>query len=86
MIGTGFLNRVARIMASSWVLSPISAMATTRVETSRDSIWIKTFRAGRMPIASTSHPAREDIGAIGLAMEADDRFPPRAMDQKIQVC
>ena len=38
MMGTGFLKRAARMKASSWVLSPISARATTPVETSRDSI------------------------------------------------
>jgi hypothetical protein len=43
MIGMGFLKRVARMMASSWVLSPISAMATTSVETSRDSMELKNL-------------------------------------------
>src|SRR5512135_2722827 len=37
-IGTGFLKRAARMKARSWVLSPISARATTPVETSRASI------------------------------------------------
>src|SRR5512137_1580961 len=32
MIGRGFLNRAARMKARSWVLSPISASATTPVE------------------------------------------------------
>ena len=35
MMGSGFLNRAARMKASNWVLSPISASATTPVETIR---------------------------------------------------
>ena len=38
MMGRGFLKRAARMKASSWVLSPISASATTPVETRRDSM------------------------------------------------
>ena len=37
MMGRGFLKRAARIKASNWVLSPISASATTPVEISKDS-------------------------------------------------
>jgi hypothetical protein len=37
MMGSGFLKRAARIKASNWVLSPISASATTPVEISKDS-------------------------------------------------
>jgi len=37
MIGNGFLNFVARTNERSWVLSPISAMATIEVEKIRVS-------------------------------------------------
>ena len=37
-IGTGFLKRAASRKASSWVLSPISARATTPVEMNRASM------------------------------------------------
>ena len=49
-------------------------MATTRVEASRASTEI-ILRAGRMPIASMPHPARIEIGAIGLAKEAASPLP-----------
>src|SRR5450759_5386897 len=38
MIGKGFLKRAASMKARSWVLSPISARATTPVEISSASI------------------------------------------------
>ena len=38
MMGRGFLKRAARMKASSWVLSPISASATTPVETARGPV------------------------------------------------
>jgi hypothetical protein len=38
IIGIGLLKRAARINASNWVLSPISASATTPVEIKSESI------------------------------------------------
>ena len=43
-IGTGFLKRAARMNASNWVLSPISASATTAVETSSESMGSEDIR------------------------------------------
>jgi hypothetical protein len=38
MMGTGRLKRAASKNASNWVLSPISANATTPVDTQKDSM------------------------------------------------
>ena len=47
MMGMGFLNLAARTKARSWVLSPISARATTPIEVSRASIFKFPGRAKR---------------------------------------
>ncbi len=47
MIGQGRRKRVARITASSWVLSPISAMATTNSETRRECMGSPALAAAR---------------------------------------
>ncbi len=66
MIGTGFLKRAAKMKARSCVLSPISAKATTPVETKRDSI--QDVQAGLQTIDHHASPAK--IGGVvvkGLA-------------------
>ena len=52
-IGAGFWKRAARMKARSWVLSPISARATTPVETKIASMIVPKPGFGRM---TTTHP------------------------------
>jgi hypothetical protein len=65
MIGIGFLNLAARMNARSWVLSPISARATTPVETRRDSI--KAPRLDQRQMTTTHLQPYGGIMVKGLA-------------------
>src|SRR3990167_5942916 len=67
MMGSGFLKRAARMKASNWVLSPISARATTPVETRRDSIQVVSKKqpdivAGRWSAGASAGAA----GQLGI--------------------
>ena len=71
MIGTGFLNFAASTIASSWVLSPISPMATTAVEVKSGSrITERLSASGAIPISArgpAGHPRRSQPDPPGGA-------------------
>src|SRR5689334_688971 len=72
MIGIGLRNRAAKIMARSWVLSPISPTATTAVEVRRGSklTHLVSGPGVEHDDAATSAGAKPEVRVVGLANRA----------------
>src|SRR5690606_8945315 len=71
-MGHGLRKRAASSRASSWVLSPISARATVRVETSSGSIRL-FYEHGQQGFAIAIELGRADAGDAGEALDVGRR-------------